>query len=136
MAYLGEDVEAIRFSNPFFSIILDLVSLTDLGSFPPDANDPWPAQWTRFRRARIPRGYRQGFVTEAGYQPLNEAVFVGIVPMTYPVRIIDAPELGAAFIVDSGGHGGAGGVRGQVIRINAAGIRAGAPLGDDSFQVR
>jgi hypothetical protein len=137
-SYRGQPIEAIRFSNPFASFVIDLVSLRDLASdlaFLPDPGYAWPDQYGEFRRSRIPRNYRETITTQDGYIPYNEPVIVGNVPMVYPVRIIDAPENGFAFIVDAGGRGGVAGVRGQVIRINAAGVSQGA-IGDESFRVQ
>jgi hypothetical protein len=68
-----------------------------------------------------------------GYQTFNDPVVVQSTPLTYPVRIVPAPETGAAYIVDAGGRGGVAGVRGQVVRvtISASEIRA-----DENFRVR
>ena len=89
-----------------------------LVSEPPDfADASWPATFARFLRARIPTGYREEFSSVNGFVPYNEPVVVGTTPMVYPVRIIPGPEIEADFIVDAGGRGGLGGVRGQVVRI-------------------
>ena len=53
--------------------------------------------------------------------------------MTYPVRVVNAPELGVAFAVDAGGRGGGTGVRGQVVRMV---IGSDSIRGDDDFRVR
>jgi hypothetical protein len=135
-SYYEQPVEAIRFSNPFMSFVLDLVSLQDLGrgpTFLPGYD--WPADFARFRRSRIPTNYRERIATQTGYLPYNELVAVGTVPLVYPVRIINAPENGAAFIVDAGGRGGVTGVRGQVIRINAN-VVGTSTITDENFRVR
>ena len=112
------DVAAIRFSNPFMSIVLDLTSLTALAD-PPELfpTQRWPDDFATYRRARIPRGYRQEFDTEAGFNPFRIPIVVGNTETTYPVRIINGPTPGVAFVVDAGGRGGRTGVRGQVARI-------------------
>jgi hypothetical protein len=135
-SYNATPVEAVRFSNPYLSLVLDLTSLLDLAR-PPELlpEGAWPAEFARFKRSRIPRNYSERFVTLDGYIPWDEPVAVGTVPMVYPVRVISAPELGVAFIVDAGGRGGVAGVRGQIIRINAAEVTSG-PLADENFRVR
>lgn len=127
-------VEAIRFSNPFFSLTLDLVSLVDLASDVPDfPGVRWPQAFTRFRRARIPRGYALEFGTEDGYLPYNEPLVVAnLTPVTYPVRIVAAPELSVAFVVDAGGRGGVQGVRGQIVRV----LLGADTRADENFRVQ
>jgi hypothetical protein len=134
----GNPIEAIRFSNPYASFVLDLVSLRDLASelsFLPEPGYSWPETFAQFRRSRIPRNYRETVTTIDGFAPYQPPVVVGTVPMIYPVRIIDAPENGFAFIVDAGGRGGVAGVRGQILRINAGGVSQGA-IGDETFRVQ
>lgn len=133
-AYQGQPVPAIRFSNPVMSVTIDLVSLTGLtGATPNFLDTPWPVAFAEFLRARIPAGYREDFASINGFVPFNEGVVVGNIPMVYPVRIIRAPEANGDFIVDAGGRGGAGGVRGQVIRIDHG---PGQVLTDAQFRVR
>lgn len=133
-AYDGAPVEAIRFSNPFFSITLDLVSLLDLAQDVPDFSDVrWPAGAARFRRSRIPRGYSLDFATEDGYVPYNEPLVVAnLTPVTYPVRIVNAPELSVAYVVDAGGRGGVQGVRGQIVRV----LLGDDTRADENFRVQ
>lgn len=137
-SYNTDRVEALRFSNPYGTLVVDLVSLRDLGAETDllgDTSQAWPQEFARFRRARIPRAYRESFSTPpvAGYQTFNDPIVVSSTPLTYPVRIVPAPETGVAFVVDAGGRGGASGVRGQVVRIlvTDAEIR-----GDEQFLVR
>lgn len=136
-------IQAIRFSNPFGTLVLDLVSLIDLAT-PTTAIVPdgasvsemlWPKSFARFRRARIPRNYREEFTTppQTGYQSFDDPVVVQSTPLTYPVRIVPAPEVQAAYIVDAGGRGGVAGVRGQIMRIT---ISDSQILADDQFRVR
>jgi hypothetical protein len=129
-----DTVEAIRFSNPFFSLTLDLVSLVDLASDVPDfPGVSWPQDLTEFRRARIPRGYALEFGTEDGYLPYNEPLVVAnLTPVTYPVRIVAAPELSVAFVVDAGGRGGVQGVRGQIVRV----LLGADTRADENFRVQ
>ena len=68
-SYDSAPVEAIRFTNPYMSLVIDLTSLLDLAQPDPDTDLPWPAGMVPFRRARIPRGYRQEFGTVDGYTP-------------------------------------------------------------------
>jgi hypothetical protein len=118
------------------SFILDLSSLEGLGTTPEGFGGvAWPPTFSAFRRARIPRGYSETMVTLDGYVPFNEPAIVANTPMVYPVRIIQAPTPGHAFIVDAGGRGGVAGVRGQIIRINASAVDQ-QRLGDDDFRVR
>ncbi|HET6582875.1 MAG TPA: hypothetical protein VFG69_05500 [Nannocystaceae bacterium] len=136
-------VMAVRFSNPFGTLVLDLVSLIDLATpttaiIADESSLPevlWPKTYARFRRARIPRNYREEFATppQTGYQSFDDPVVVQSTPLTYPVRIVSAPELNAAYIVDAGGRGGVAGVRGQVMRITVADSQI---LADDQFRVR
>ncbi len=128
-------VDAIRFSNPIMSVVVDLVSLAGLTAEPPDFDEQaWPASFTQFLRARIPDGYREEFGSSNGFVPFNEAVVVGATtPLVYPVRIVHAPEANANFIVDAGGRGGVTGVRGQVVRISH---QPGQVITDSAFLVR
>lgn len=129
-------VEAIRFSNPFMSLTLDLTNLLALGLGPEQVPDvAWPTAFAEFRRARIPEGYQEYFQAEGGYSPWSETVVGGEAPLIYPVRIV--PEAGAnvAYVVDAGGRGGALGVRGQVFRMLVDQVDTGA-LADIEFQVQ
>ncbi len=133
-SYREQPVAAIRFSNPVMSVTIDLVSLVGITSEPRDFPDQvWPQQFAEFLRARIPSGYREDFASINGFVPFNEGVVVGNIPMVYPVRIIRAPEPNGNFIVDAGGRGGGGGVRGQVVRIDHG---PGQVLTDPQFRVR
>jgi hypothetical protein len=135
--YDGNPVSAIRFSNPYMSIVLDLVSLTGVASPPPDfPNSSWPEAFARFHRARIPRGAREEFATQSGYAGINALGIVQNVPLTFPVRIINGPEPGIAFVVDAGGQPGVAGTRGQVVRIFAAQAHAQDNVADQNFRVR
>ncbi len=135
-AYEEQDVAAIRFSNPFMSIVLDMTDLRALASevpnYPQQRFDP---SFARFRRGRIPRGYSESFAAIPGYVPYSETVVVGTTVMVYPVRIVRGPESSSAFIVDAGGRGGPAGVRGQLIRIIAEVISQGG-IEDQDFLVR
>ncbi|HWB74135.1 MAG TPA: hypothetical protein VG755_04250, partial [Nannocystaceae bacterium] len=135
-SYDEEPVEALRFSNPYGTIVIDLVSLLDLAS-PTELLEAgtFPACYARFRRARIPRNYREEFGTPqtTGYAAFNDPIVVGNTPLTYPVRVVPAPETGVAFAVDAGGRGGVTGVRGQVVRLT---ISQGSIRGDEQFRVR
>lgn len=135
LSYDGVPIEAIRFSNPFGTLVIDMVSPLDLAAPNELPGGRFTECFADFRRARIPRGYRESFGTPGvtGYQTYNDPIVVGSTPLTYPVRIVAAPEIGAAFAVDAGGRGGTAGVRGQVVRIE---IREGAIRGDDQFRVR
>ncbi len=142
------DVAAVRYSNPYVSFVLDLVSLRDLGRYVPGTETVWrddayeppaedgaaaPRAFYQFFRARIPDGYREIFSTVAGYIPINDPVFTGTVPLVYPVKIVPAPELGVAYVVDAGGRGGLDGIRGQVVRL----LLTPPPVrGDENFRVR
>jgi hypothetical protein len=133
----GAVVDAIRFSNPAFSLVLDLTNLLNLASEVPDTTgEYWPPEFATFRRSRIPAGYAESFQTLGGYVPLVGAPTVrrgGSVPLTFPVRVVLAPELSWVFIVDAGGIGGVGGVRGQVMRVD---VSTAEFLADDDFRVR
>jgi hypothetical protein len=134
-AYDTTPVRAIRFSNPFMSIVLDTTSLLDLARPAADFDDvAWPGAFASFRRSRIPRNYRETFDTgDSGYVPYNTPILVSNTPLTYPVRVVAAPEVGAAFVVDDSGRGGPTGVRGQVVRILFDGT---AITGDQTLLVR
>lgn len=115
-----ETVSALRFTNPIFSIVVDLTALESLADEVPNFDDTvWPYDATRFRRSRIPRGYRQEFGLNAGYLAFGEALIFpnNTFPATYPVRIIPAPQQNVAFVVDSAGPGSSNGIRGQVMRV-------------------
>lgn len=134
--YEGTPVEALRFSNPYGTLVIDMVSLLDLsGTTGLLQSERFPDCYARFRRARIPRNYREEFTTPnpTGYQAYNDTIVVGNTPLTYPVRVVPAPETGVAFAVDAGGRGGVTGVRGQVVRLT---IGDGAIRGDEQFRVR
>jgi hypothetical protein len=135
LSYEGEPIEAIRYSNPFGTLVLDLVSPLDLAAPNELPGGIFDACFADFRRARIPRSYRESFSTptSTGYQAYNDPIVVGSTPMTYPVRVVPGPEDTAVFAVDAGGRGGTAGVRGQVVRIE---IREGAIRGDEQFRVR
>ncbi|MBL4683129.1 MAG: hypothetical protein JKY37_00955 [Nannocystaceae bacterium] len=115
-AYEGEQVQAIRFTNPYMSVVIDLTSLLDLAVPDPLTDLPWPTSMVGFRRARITRGYREEFGARDGYAPYDEPVQVGRNRLVYPVRILPAPEPGVVFVVDAGSEGGFS-PRGQVMRI-------------------
>lgn len=114
--YNGERVEAIRFTNPFMSVVVDLSSLLSLAAEDPTYGRPWPASMTEFRRGRIPRGYREEFGARDGYAPFDEVAAIGRNRLVYPVRVIPAPEPGVVYVVDAGSDGGLT-PRGQVMRI-------------------
>lgn len=131
--YDGREVQAIRFSNPMMSLTLDLTSLLDLDAeIPGHEGARWPAEFADFRRSRIPRLYTQLFRTVPGYIPYNEGVVLNGEPLLGPVRVINAPEKGAIFIVDAGGRGSVYGLRGQVMRVRLV----PQVLADDTFRVR
>jgi len=135
LTYGATPIEAIRYSNPFGTLVIDLVSPLDLASPNELPGGVFTDCFADFRRARIPRNYRESFTTpnQTGYQAYNDPIVVGSTPLTYPVRVVPAPEVGAVFAVDAGGRGGAAGVRGQVVRIE---IREGVIRGDELFRVR
>ncbi|MCB9566292.1 MAG: hypothetical protein H6710_03595 [Myxococcales bacterium] len=115
--YQGEEIPAIRYSNPMFSLIFDLTSVTDLAAPIPGTEVVWPSEMAAFRRSRIPRNYRESFATLTGYSPYNDGAVIGSVPLVGPVRVVNAPETGYVYVVDGSGSGGSGGLRGQVMRI-------------------
>jgi len=115
--YQGERVSAIRYSNPMFSLVLDLASLTDLAAPVPGEDLAWPADFSSFRRSRIPRNYRESFSTVQAYSPYNEGATLGSVPLVGPVRVVNGPDNGIIYVVDASGSGGSGGLRGQIMRI-------------------
>ena len=95
-SYYDEPVEALRFSNPYGTIVIDLVSLLDLAA---------PTELARHRGRSRPAtpasGARESPVTTArnsptpsptGYQAYNDPIIVSNTPLTYPVRIVPAPE--------------------------------------------
>ncbi len=114
-------VPALRFSNPMMSFVLDLTSLDGLIDPIPGTEMPWSPDFAEFRRSRIPRNFNESFNTRAGYSPFDVPVVATSLALVGPTRIINAPELGYVYIVDSAGGTGTGGVRGQVIRIGLAG---------------
>lgn len=116
--YEGEQVSALRFSNPVFSLVLDLASLDFLTRDVPESEgQSWPAAFARFLRSRIPRGYRQEFRLEGGYLPFADTLSLEGRPVTLPVRIVPAPQDDVAFIVDNSGPGSTTSIRGQVLRV-------------------
>lgn len=116
--YEGEQVSALRFSNPVFSIVLDLSSLEFLTRNVPGLGDQaWPADFARFRRSRIPRGYWESFRIGEGYRYFADFLVLEGRPVTLPVRIVPAPEQNVAFIVDGSGPGSTASIRGQVLRV-------------------
>jgi hypothetical protein len=136
-SYEDQPVEAIRFSNPYMSIVLDLVSLTGVASDPPGGiAERWPDAFARYHRARIPRGYREEFTTQGGYRAINALAIVQNVPLTYPVRIINGPDPRVSFVVDAGGQPGLAGTRGKVVRIFSNLAHAQDNLADQSFRVQ
>jgi hypothetical protein len=113
-------VSSLRYSNPVFSIVLDLTSLEALTSDVPGYDDSvWPLDFVGFRRSRIPRGYRMNFGLETGYPPFADILVIRSEqrPLTYPIRIIAAPQSDAGFVVDGSGPGSTSSIRGQVVRV-------------------
>ncbi len=115
--YVGEPVQALRFSNPLFSIVVDLTSLEALTDDVPtyDAST-WPAEFAAFRRSRIPRGYEQEFSLAPGYQAFADLVSLESRAVTLPMRVVSSPLPLTIFIVDGAGPGTSSGIRGQVVR--------------------
>jgi hypothetical protein len=111
-------VSALRYSNPVFSIILDLTSLEALTEDVPGYDESiWPLDFAGFRRSRIPRGYRLNFGLESGYPAFATFLVVEGRPVTYPIRIVAAPQSDYAYIVDGSGPGSSSSIRGQVVRM-------------------
>ncbi|PRQ05896.1 hypothetical protein ENSA5_00070 [Enhygromyxa salina] len=111
-------VSALRYSNPIFSIVLDLASLEGLTADIPGYEDvAWPAEFAGFRRSRIPRGYRQDFGLDTGYAAFADFLLLEGQPLTYPVRIVAGPQTDVAYIVDGSGPGSTSSIRGQVVRV-------------------
>jgi hypothetical protein len=116
--YEGEQVSALRYSNPVFSIVLDLTSLEALTRDVPELDGQiWPAEFARFRRSRIPRDYRTEFRLASGYVPFAERIVLENRAVTLPVRIVPGPQSDIAYIVDGSGPGSATSIRGQVVRV-------------------
>jgi hypothetical protein len=116
--YEGEQVSALRYSNPVFSIVLDLSSLDSLTHDVPELEGQvWPAEFARFRRSRIPRDYRQEFRLDGGYLPFAQRLLLESRPVTLPMRIVPAPQSDVAFVVDGSGPGTTTSIRGQVVRV-------------------
>jgi hypothetical protein len=115
--YEGEAVSALRFSNPVFSVVLDLSSLTALTQDIRGADVPWPAEFADFYRSRIPRNYRQEFRLVTGYTPFQPRILLEGRPATFPVRIVPAPQDDRAYVVDISGPGLTTSIRGQVVRV-------------------
>jgi len=120
----GNAVPALRFSNPMMSVVIDLTSLKDLLGTVPGTEEFWDPSFRDFRRSRIPRGYRESFATDRGYEPYYVGVVNSSISLVGPTRIINAPEAAFVFIVDSSGGGGTSGVRGQIVRVGLAGGQA------------
>jgi hypothetical protein len=117
-AYEGFPVSALRFSNPVFSIVLDLIALEGLSQDVPSFEDAiWPAQAANFKRSRIPRGYRQDWRLGTGYIAFADRLVLEARPVTYPIRIIAGPQSNVAYIVDGSGPGTTSSIRGQVVRV-------------------
>ncbi len=122
LAYNEAAIPALRFSNPVMSIVLDLTDPMYLSQpADPSSEGFWPTQFRLFRRSRIPRGYRQSFSTRAGYIPKNSGVRLGGSDLTFPTRIVNAPEYGIVYVVDSSGPGSGTSIRGQVMRVQLLG---------------
>lgn len=118
LAYRGQTVDALRFSTPLFSLVVDLASLESLTDDVPTYDEStWPAEFAHFRRSRIPRGYAQEFTLAPGYQPFSDLVVLESRPVTLPMRIVASPQPNVAFIVDGAGPGTSSGIRGQVVRV-------------------
>jgi len=115
--YEGETVSALRWSNPLFTIVLDLSSLELLTQDVPGTNEAWPAEFARFLRSRIPRGYRQEVRLNNGYRQFFDFLVLEGRPATLPLRIIPGPQDDVAFVVDASGPGAASSIRGQVLRV-------------------
>jgi hypothetical protein len=119
LPYQGQNVDALRFSNPLFSLVVDLTSLetltSDVETFTASS---WPVSFVPFRRSRISRGYEQVFrlAPQTGYQPFSKLVILESRPVTLPMRIVPSPEASVVFIVDGAGPGTSSGIRGQVVR--------------------
>jgi hypothetical protein len=115
------------------SLVLDLTSLQGLvDPVPGTEDDVWDPQFRAFRRARIPRAFNESFKTLSGYSPYDLGVVTSSIALVGPTRIINAPESGVVFIVDTAGGTGTGGVRGQVVRV---GLVGGQPAPDEKFLV-
>ena len=126
-------VPAIRFSNPMMSLVLDLTSLQGLvDPVPGTEDDVWDPKFRAFRRARIPRSFNESFSTLPGYSPYDIGVVTSSISLVGPTRIVNAPEAGIVFIVDTAGGTGTGGVRGQVVRV---GLIGGQQSPDEKFLV-
>lgn len=133
LSYGDAPVPAIRYANPAMSMILDLTSPLDLSRSIPGFDEvEWPADAVPFRRSRIPRSYTLGFTTLAGYTPYNDGVVLGTITLAGPTRVVNAPETGIVYVVDSSGRGGAQGIRGQVMRV----LLNPTIIGDENFVVR
>ena len=118
LSYEGETVSALRFSNPVFSLILDLTSVDSLTSNISGFEElSWGVGQVGFERARIPAGYSETFRLGSGYQPFADFLLVeGSRPVTYPVRILAGPAEAEVYIVDGSGPGSSTSIRGQVVR--------------------
>lgn len=131
--YEHEPVSALRFSNPVFSIVLDLSSLEYLTRDVPGLDgESWPAEFAHFSRSRIPRGYRLEFQLQGGHVPFVGPLVLEGRLATLPVRIVPAPQAGVAFIVDGSGPGTTTSIRGQVLRV----VLTDQVLVDPAFIVR
>ena len=129
----GGQIPAIRFSNPMMSIVLDLTSLDGLiEPIPGTEGATWKPEFRKFHRSRIPRAFNESFSTVAGYSPFDIGVVTSSISLVGPTRLINAPELGQVYIVDTAGGTGTGGVRGQVVRV---GLIGGQSSPDEKFLV-
>jgi hypothetical protein len=120
LSYRGETVDALRFSNPLFSLVLDMTSIQTLVSdVPTFGASSWPVEFVPYLRSRIPRNYEQEFrlASGFGYQPFSDLVSLESRPVTLPMRIVPSPESPIVFIVDGAGPGTSSGIRGQVVRV-------------------
>ncbi len=124
MNYRGAGpVSVVRFANPILVLALDLVDLGSLTApIAGSVDSYWPESFRQFRRSRIPPGYREQFsiAQSLGYDPLLDGLTLSGASLVYPVRVVNAPELGYVFVVDASGIGTVSGVRGQVMRVNIA----------------
>lgn len=120
LSYDGTHVDALRYSTPSFSLILDLTSLEVLvAEIPSSDGTRWTGEFAPFRRSRIPRGYTQEFGLESGYTPRLANGALNSYALTLPVRLVPSPEPFAVYIVDASGPGTTSGIRGQVLRFLA-----------------
>lgn len=120
LVFAGEVVDALRYSTPSFSLILDLTSLEVLVAEIPESDGTrWSGEFATYRRSRIPRGYTQEFGLESGYTPQLANGALNSYALTLPVRLVPSPEPFAVYIVDASGPGTSSGIRGQILRFLA-----------------